>query len=470
MKPDYVIHEGDCRIVLQELPAASIHAVICSPPYWGLRKYEGVEPNVWGDPNGWHVMCHGIGHDWDAKGTGRCMRGFADPLPNARCGAWFGLLGLEPTIEMYVEHIVECFRAVKRVLRDDGSCWVNCGDSYAASGTTGGGSPVDVRKPEYDRNGGDPVRGRVPEQRSTASSGLAPKNLIGQPWRVAFALQADGWYLRSAMPWVKRSAMPESATDRPTSALECMFLFAKSPRYYWDMEAVRVKAATATIQRDKYSRILADDGPQSVRHDHETQVDPGGRAFRNTDLFFESLKPPYGMIFVGDEPVGLDVTPEGLKEKHYASFPRKLIRPLILATTSEKGCCPECGAPWRRVTEQTLIPTAKAAKTFVVDERDALADGNDQGANRQKDGHRPGWINDVKTLGWKPGCTCRWYRPKPDCPESVLDVVRSSATIGTWPTGYANNAGKASSETEQATGQRASVSACAIKRGAKPTE
>ena len=329
---------------------------------------------------------------------------------------------------MYVEHLVECFQAVKRVLRDDGTLWLNLGDSYVTQ-PAGNKTPSGFsQKSSAALSGALAQYGTLKRQ---PKSDLAPKNLIGQPWRVAFALQADGWYLRSAMPWVKRSAMPEAVTDRPTSALEYVFLLTKSPRYFWDAEAVRVKAAPATHQRDKYSRILADDGPQAVRHDHETQVDPGGRNFRNTDLFFESLKPPYGMIFAGNEPVGLDVTSAGLNEKHFASFPRKLIRPLILASTSSKGCCPECGTPWVRVVEKgELTPRDenkydKKPYGIVVDDPDS----SDQGRNRARDGHRANMHHPVKTLGWRAGCEyglgCKDWEPVP-C--TVLDPMCGSGT------------------------------------------
>ncbi len=464
MTPDCQIIAGDCRSELAKLPEKSVHTCVTSPPYHGLRKYEGVEPSIWAD-------------------------------------GWTGLLGLEPTIDAYVRNIVECFRAVRRVLRDDGTLWLNLGDAYASSppgnktvGVSGASTLHGVDSAKYR----DTLEAGHAQKRDTIrSSGLPAKNLIGQPWRVAFALQADGWYLRSALPWIKRSAMPESITGsawiphkvhvdgeyvecpgcakctpndgltlrwgagRPTSALEYMFMFTQSAECFWDAEAVRVKAAPATFQRDKYSRVLEDDGPQSMRHDHETQVDPGGRNFRNTDLFFESLKPPFGMIFVGDEPVGLDVTSAGLNEKHFASFPRKLIRPLILASTSSKGCCPECGTPWVRVVEKSGGMTGHGDWTKDRTEAGSLSSAT---AQRSQDG-----TYKVKTLGWRAGCECRWYRPKPDCPEPVLDMVRSAATIRQWPLSSANNAVAHSSESVEATARSDSAAIHATTPGAKPT-
>jgi DNA modification methylase len=204
-----VIHHGDVRDVLPTLDAESVQCVVTSPPYWGLRDY-GVE----------------------------------------------GQIGLEATPEQYVQTLVAVFREVRRVLRDDGTVWLNMGDSYASSG-------IDTRgaystKSTLDKGRWSPASGRqYDEQKNpvttvkTIPPGLKPKDLIGIPWRVAFALQADGWYLRSDIVWAKGvsfcpdysgSVMPESVTDRPTKGHEYLFLLSKQPRYYYDAEAVRETA------------------------------------------------------------------------------------------------------------------------------------------------------------------------------------------------------------------------------------
>ncbi len=178
---------GDCREVLKTLPDGSVQCCVTSPPYWGLRDY-GVEAQI----------------------------------------------GLERTPEAYVAALVEVFREVRRVLSDDGVVWLNLGDSYA----TGGGS---VR---HAPGGGDQgerfVRaGMIGTQPNRMKlDGFKPKDLIGIPWRVAFALQADGWWLRSDVIWSKPNPMPESVTDRPTKAHEYVFLLAKSERYYYDAQAI----------------------------------------------------------------------------------------------------------------------------------------------------------------------------------------------------------------------------------------
>ena len=271
------IYQGDALEVLRTMPKESIHCVVTSPPYWGLRDY-GIE----------------------------------------------GQLGLEKTPEEYIEKMVEIFREVKRVLRSDGSCWINLGDSYAGSGSPGG----DFR----DGKGGDEYL--RPYNRK--GSGLKPKDLCGIPWRVALALQADGWFLRSAMPWVKRSAMPESVNDRPASALEYMFLLTKSQKYYFDMDAIRKKQSDEWIERTK--RDVNRPPPRLGGEERKGEIlskqykaSPSGRNFRNTDLFYESITPPHGAIFCGDEMVGLDVNPQAMKAAHFATFPEKLIEPCILA-------------------------------------------------------------------------------------------------------------------------------------------
>lgn len=272
--------------------------------------------------------------------------------------------------------------------------------------------------------------------RSTAVAGLKPKDLVGIPWQLAFALRDDGWYLRSGLPWVKRSAMPSSVTDRPCTALEFVFLLTKKPRYFFDMEAVRrkpsgirggacfgkvnLKTVEHKTELDAQVRRVTDEDNERIR--------AAGCAWRDTDLYFESLKAPHGMIFCGDEPVGLDVNPQGFKEAHFATFPERLVAPLIKAGTSERGCCPECGKPWERVVER--IDTGKTQK---------MADGWDTGDGGHGSIHRNGRekgrknvpITVQKTTGWRPACDC-FYGPgwPPAVPCAVLDPFVGSGTTG----------------------------------------
>ena len=180
------ILQGDCREILKTISDQSVNCCVTSPPYFGLRDY-GVA----------------------------------------------GQIGLEQTPQEFVDQMVAVFREVRRVLRDDGTLWLNLGDSYANDAKWGGSSG---EKNAYCTTGGEGFRSR-------RSTGLKPKDLIGIPWRVAFALQADGWYLRQDIIWHKPNPMPESVTDRCTKAHEYVFLLTKSARYYYDADAIAEKAS-----------------------------------------------------------------------------------------------------------------------------------------------------------------------------------------------------------------------------------
>lgn len=182
------LYVGDALETLREIPDGAAQMCVTSPPYWGLRDY-GVE----------------------------------------------GQLGLEATPEEYVERMVAVFREVRRVLRDDGTLWLNIGDSYAASGPAGGAGK------QYTNVGSVDVPVRKP------MGGCKPKDLVGIPWMLAFALRADGWYLRSDIIWAKPNPMPESVTDRPTKAHEMLFLLSKSPRYYYNADAIREGVSEASV-------------------------------------------------------------------------------------------------------------------------------------------------------------------------------------------------------------------------------
>ena len=176
---------GDALTRLRDLPNESVHCCVTSPPYWGLRDY-GVE----------------------------------------------GQIGLEPSQEAYVARIVAVFAEVRRVLRPDGTCWVNLGDSYNAAGRVGHGTRIGYKQ------GTSRASACGEDSPRPSAVGLKPKDLVGIPWRVAFALQADGWWLRSDIIWHKPNPMPESVTDRPTKAHEYVFLLTKSERYAYDADAI----------------------------------------------------------------------------------------------------------------------------------------------------------------------------------------------------------------------------------------
>lgn len=362
---------GDVRARLRSLPAKSVHMVATSPPYYGLRSY-GTEPQVWGGaccehehewgeaerapwandvpgPNtgGKNVArntteaagqtCTHV-HRWEAEipgdprgGTGAGGKSadngrnvlYARAAPRGQpceCGAWLGHLGLEPSLEMYVEHIVEVFREVRRVLRDDGSVWLNLGDSYS-SHDPGGYRPGEFLNPD-GRQGPKAQTGARNRAGNYRPSGVKPKSLMMVPARVAIALESDGWFLRAQAPWVKANAMPDSAEDRPGNAVEMVYLLSRAKRYFYDPEAVRVEGAD----------------PDRVRRNR-----------RNTDWFFESWQ---GLVLDDDDaPLAFVVNPQPFPGAHFAVWPSKLVVPMVKASTSEKGVCFECRAPWERVVE-----------------------------------------------------------------------------------------------------------------------
>ena len=357
---------GDCRTELAKLPAESVHCCVTSPPYHGLRDYR-VE----------------------------------------------GQMGLEDTPEAYIEGMVAVFREVKRVLRKDGTVFLNLGDSY----TSGGRSTY--RSGASD-NKGHLVQNDMPRPETPA--GLKPKDLMMMPARVALALQADGWWLRSMMPWLKRSAMPESASDRPATAIEYVFLLTKNVRYFFDMGAVR-KTASWTRENNpdwQIQRAMTNEqkgcGNRNAKSGGFTGWDATqGRNFRNSDLFYDSLELPYGLISSEDGPLALDVNPAGYSGVHFATFPPKLVEPCIKAGTSEKGCCAECGAPWVRETQtdRTKDPVRHTGRAA-------------QGNGDRQDAAWPRMVTTTKTTGWSPSCTC-----KAACvPATVLDCFGGAGTTG----------------------------------------
>lgn len=267
------IHQGHCLEVLKMLPDQSVNTVVTSPPYWGLRDY-GVE----------------------------------------------GQIGLERSVDEYVMALVEVFREVKRVLRDDGTLWLNLGDAYAGSGK-GAWLEKDKQKHVYVPNptGNETKINNVP-------NGLKPKDLIGLPWRVAFALQADGWYLRQDIIWNKPNAMPESVTDRPTKAHEYIFLLSKSPKYFYDHEVIKEQAVYGT--QDIRGSRGAFGQPQKQRREDKIRGSFDGKYGKEA---FRAIRDKRNKRSVWT------VTTKPMKEAHFATFPEDLIEPCILAGAPAGG-------------------------------------------------------------------------------------------------------------------------------------
>jgi len=345
----WTIHEGDALTILRTLPDAHVQCVVTSPPYWGLRDY-----------------------------------GMA------------GQLGLEPTPEANVAKMVEVFREVRRVLRDDGTLWLNMGDGYASDQKGSGGHNAFA--------GAKRTEGMFFESRKM-NHGLKPKDLIGMPWRLAFALQADGWWLRSDIIWAKPNPMPESVTDRPTKAHEYVFLLTKSERYYYDADAVReVTGREASWDGWKEKRLVAAATSGNLVEGKAAWkcpsfIHPAGRNLRTV----------------------WTIPTEPFPEAHFATFPRRLVLPCILAGTSAKGCCAHCGASWERIVEA-------AGGTLGMDMQRSAESGrsrtSDSGFRKLQTTYQR------NTIGWRPTCRCaQLYDPERQ-PCRVLDPFCGSGTVG----------------------------------------
>jgi DNA modification methylase len=237
---------------------------------------------------------------------------------------------------------------------------------------------------------------------------LKPKDLVGIPWRVAFALQADGWYLRSDIIWSKPNPMPESVTDRPTKAHEYLFLLTKAPRYFYDADAIREPHQDKNGSVERFGNIGKDGGHQ------------GGRLAGGDGIGRE----PFALKAGGREynPAGRnrrsvwEIATEPYPDAHFATFPQALVEPCVLAGTSERGCCPECGAPW---TREVAVPQEGKPDPNAVKAHGGL--GNNLGGGRHQT-----WRNEnpAQTLGWSPSCD-HGHEP---IPATVLDCFSGSGT------------------------------------------
>jgi site-specific DNA-methyltransferase (cytosine-N4-specific) len=308
------VEVGDCRAILPTLAEKTFRCCVTSPPYWGLRDY-GTASWEGGDLACDHRLW---GHASDKPTPGG--RGGSMPKQEVvqrtvcrKCGGRRidAQLGLEPTHDDYVAEMVAVFREVRRVLADDGTLWLNLGDSYARDPAKGGtGTPNGRNTPEMGYTGAKPV-----------PCGLKPKDLVGIPWMVAFALRADGWYLRSDIIWSKPNPMPESVTDRPTKAHEYLFLLSKSPRYYYDADAIRSPLRPKTETTFGSRRRSRGDGSGLVKAANLARDVPVRRPRLDED----------------GEPSGANartvwtIASEPYDGAHFATFPRALVTPCILA-------------------------------------------------------------------------------------------------------------------------------------------
>jgi len=389
----------------------SVQCVVTSPPYWGLRDY-GTASWSGGDETHAHDrVAHRNGRGGSGAPGKQTENAFPRDLPAAVCSCGATRidrqLGLEKSPEEYVERMVAVFREVKRVLRDDGTVWCNLGDSMATHHFTRQGKPRNVTQPH---NGfvGTKLESRKSHigntvvQQSFENWSLKPKDLVGIPWRVAFALQADGWYLRSDIIWSKPNPMPESVTDRPTKAHEYIFLLTKNERYYFDQDAVREPHARLWDENNGGTMANINHAESEARRIHQGNNHRGpyplpNEAGRNIRTVWEIATQPY-------------------PEAHFATFPEAIAERCIKAGTSEKGACSVCGAPWERVTErqQTTYDGRRSTTPF---NPNGSAHGNYSDMQRNI-------AYQSTTLGWQPTCT----HDAPITPCIVLDPFSGAGT------------------------------------------
>jgi DNA modification methylase len=322
---DVRLYHGDSLQVLQELPDRSVHMCATSPPFYGLRDY-GTGEWDGGDPGCDHVL----------KGSHKPQPRLEQGLTDGGVSAWSARdvwvppsanecelcgarrvdkqIGLEETPDQWVQNLVRVFREVRRVLRDDGTLWVEIGDSYNGGGV-GGGPPGERLVGTGDF--------RADSRSTTRAPNVKQKDLLGQPWLLAFALRADGWWLRSEIIWARPNPMPESVTDRPTKSHSTVFLLSKQPRYFYDADAIRegfnaeahAKAARA-IARDDYTD--PSNGSMAKPRDAFTQhrdYNPGGANARSV----------------------WNIPTQPTPFAHFATWPEALCRRMILAGSPEGG-------------------------------------------------------------------------------------------------------------------------------------
>ncbi len=355
------IIQGDCIAGMRTMPDGSVQTCITSPPYFGLRDY-GVA----------------------------------------------GQLGAETSPEEYVESVVKVFREIHRILRDDGTVWLNLGDSYASNGCyINSWLEKEHNKDKKNMHTKDHDRYEDRKGFRGGEFNIKAKDLIGIPWRVAFALQADGWYLRQDIIWSKPNPMPESVTDRCTKSHEYIFLLSKNKQYYFDHEAIREPTAESSAARmlrgvsDTHKNINGAPGqtPHSMNKSRKNARAFGAKVQEGTkrgdigNTFVDTGKRNKRSVWT--------VTTKPFRGAHFATFPKDLITPCVLAGTSEHGCCSNCGAPWERHIESTRI-----ARNELPPEDPRYRPNTYKGAYEEINGKGDAGYNSTKTLGWVASCKC----------------------------------------------------------------
>ncbi len=425
------LHCGNALAVLKTLPADSVHCVCTSPPYYGLRDYGTAQ---W---EGGDAACsHSVGgqvqqtkNGTDPNPSG--MRPGMDASLCRKCGARRidQQLGLERTLDEFLERLVAVFEEVRRVLHPSGVCFVNMGDSYTSGDRSTFRSGVSENK-------GHRVQDDMP--RPSMPTGLKPKDRMMVPYRLALAMQARGWWLRDIICWHKPAPMPESVTDRCTQSWEPIFMFAKASSYFFDAEAIKEQAQNrGEPDESKIYRVPETDfnraGGSSSGFGSFAGRNPRNLWRISPEPFTWQLCESCGRIYTGSEFAALPQDKADLSSRklcrcgssgawlsHFATFPTDLPKRCVLAGTSAKGVCGRCGEPWVRKIE----PTAEYAKLLGKGYHDNARTGIEYGMRQDGKGPLSGPELKAKcpegiyrTVGWVAGCECA----TPVVPATVLD-------------------------------------------------
>lgn len=407
-----MIVNSDALTHLMMMDDESVHCVITSPPYYKVRDYS---------------------------------------IPSQ--------IGWEEHPKLYVEKLVEIFGELNRVLRSDGTLWLNLGFSFAGSGR--GPTGYNGIGQHTERQGFVGHSAKIPD-------GYKRKDLIGIPWLVAEALREDGWYLRATCPWLKRNSMPDSTSDRPGhNSVEFIFMLTKSPKTFYDGVAIFKRYSDSYLadkrpkgvlrqrvnKNTKYNRNepqyrkqdmtgnptytgfnkrwkdkeMAATGTNIEGHSGcynakgEYVGNPEGRNRRNSDWFFESWQ---GLLQDEElEPLAFIINPRSYKGAHTAVYPPQLIEPCVIGSTSEHGVCPECGSPWKRIVKKIFVP-----QEDVSEEKGIRGSGTQKPLNEldNREGF-PRGRTEYDTIGWEPTCKCGVATV---IPATVLDPFSGSSATG----------------------------------------
>jgi len=376
---------------LREIEDETVDLVVTSPPYWGLRDYK-TEPVVFGGD----LECQ---HSWETDTKEE--HGWADNVPQTvagndvyaehdtihhetcdKCGAWRGQLGLEASPELFVDHLVEIFEECRRVMKPTGNLWVNLGDSYMRKSSFTAPENYGMQKHRDEASQFRP---------SEIPDGYKRKDLVGLPWLFAFAARRAGWYLRNDIVWAKSISgphyrggvcMPEPVRDRCTRSHEFFFHFAKKEKYYYDIEATAEPLADP--DRTNYQAGSRSYGINEDRNDNDI-----GERTKDWVPMTRNMRSVWHF------------NPQPFPGAHFAVYPKHLIEPIVRASTSEYGCCGDCGEPWVREVKHTRI-----RRDELPEDDPRYRPNQYEGAYQDINGKGDAGYSRNKTIGWRPNCEC----------------------------------------------------------------